>query len=207
MKNNKISLIISLVALVGVILLFVANLSGTADKKDDTTTDVQTTNTSKYAFVNVDSALIYYDLYNTLSINLTQKQTDLEQQLQSKSLSLQNRMNQLQSKFSQHLITTAQYQQQGEALTNEQYSLQQWQQNKTLELQEDQMNLTQRVYDSIVSAVNILNADKSYDLIFSNSAGGTLLYGDTAMDITSEIVEILNNQAAKTPVTDTTVAN
>jgi len=191
MNNNRIPLIISIVALIGVILLFVKILTTNKTTQKTNTTE----NSSSIAFVNVDSVLIKYDLYNKLSLDLSTKQQQLEKELQSKMLSLQNRANQLQNQYNQHLITTQTYQEQAEKLTREQETLQKWQQEKSFELNEDQMNLTKRVYDSIVSVIKVINKDQKYDLIISNSTGGTLFYGNPQMDITNEVVKILNEKA------------
>lgn len=200
MKNNKISLLISILALVGVIVLLIGQLSN--KEKSNTTPDVETKQ-NQITYVNVDSVLNNYDLYNALSLQLMQKQQQLESELQTKTLSLQKRMTQLQNKYNQALITSANYQQQAEALTNEQYTIQNWQEQKALELNEDQASLTQRVYDSIVSVVNYINADKKYDLIISSSLGGTLLYGNPDWDITDQVITLLNQRARTTVVADT----
>jgi len=204
MKNNKISLIISVVALIGVIILLIGQFSN--NDTENTTPDVEAKETM-IVYVNVDSVLMNYDLYNSLSLQLMQKQQQLESELQTKMLSLQNRMTQLQNKYSQALITSASYQQQAEALSNEQYTIQAWQEQKGLELQEDQYALTERVYDSITSVINYINADKKYDLIISNSTGGTLLYGNADWSITSQVVDLLNQRANATPVADTSAVN
>lgn len=196
MKNNKLSLIISIIALIGVILLFVFHFSGNKSEKTDKTNVAEN---SAIVYVNMDSVLTKYDLYNSLSLQLGKKQQDLEKQLQSKMLSLQNRAYQLQQQFSQHLITTQDYQTKAQRLTDEQNQLQQWQQTKAMELQEDQVNLNQRVYDSIINVVKIINKDKTYNLVISNATGGTLLYGDPDWDITAQVTKLLNDRA---PLTD-----
>lgn len=196
MKNNKLSLIISIIALIGVILLFVFHFSGNKSDKNEQT---KVAKNSAIVYVNMDSVLTSYDLYNALSLQLGKKQQDLQKQLQSKMLSLQNRAYQLQQKFSQHLITTQDYQTKGQKLTDEQNQLQKWQQTKAMELQEDETNLNQRVYDSIVNVVKIINKDKTYNLVISNATGGTLLYGDPDWDITAQVTKLLNDRA---PLTD-----
>ncbi len=193
--SNKISLFVSIIALVGVIMLFVSKFS---DKNDDTATqqtDQQTVNT--IAYINVDSVLAYYDLYNALSLQLAQKQQDLQNQLQSKMLSLQNRAYQLQQQYSQHLITTQTYQEKAEKLQNEQLQLQQWQEQKSLELNDEQMNMMNRIYDSLKVVINLVNADEKYDLIIANStdASGVLLYANPDWNITNEVVDLLNERA------------
>ena len=198
MKINKLSLIISIVALVGVIVLLIAKLNGNTST---TTENVETTDNQvlNIAFVNLDTIAAKYDLYNVLSLQLTKKQQELDKQLQSKMLSLQNRANQLQSQFSQHLITSMTYQEKMQKLQDEQNQIQQWQQQKTFELQEDQMNMQKRIRDSLVSAINIYNKNGKYNIVLSDATEGTVLYVDKVIDISNDIAVILNERA---PVLD-----
>ncbi|MBN2890612.1 MAG: OmpH family outer membrane protein [Bacteroidales bacterium] len=207
MKTNKISLIISIVALVGVLLLFVDKLSNKTGSTNNDENSTEIVNNLGIVYVNLDTVLNNYDLYNALSLGLMQKQQDLEKELQSKMLSLQNRAYQLQSQYSQHLITTQNYQDKAQNLSDEQMQLQQWQEEKSYELQEDQMMLTQRVYDSIVNVVNEVNINKQYNLVISNSIGGTLLYGNPDWNITDTIVTILNSKVDANFLNDPTITN
>ena len=206
MKNNKISLIISIVALVGVILLLVDKFSHTSSDSDSDHSSTESAGDISVAYVNLDSVLNSYDLYNLLSLNFAQKQQDLEKELQSKMLSLQNRAYQLQQQFSQHLITTQTYQEKGQKLSDDQMLLQQWQEEKMYELQEDQMLANQRVMDSVISIINEMNADEKYDLIINtNSMNTTLLYGNPGWNISNEVIEELNAKLGNEFFTDTTV--
>jgi outer membrane protein len=205
MKNNKISLIISIVALVGILMLFVDKLSNNDGDSNEGNQTTQISSDFKIAFVNVDTAMESYDLYNVLSLQLMQKQQDLENQLQSKMLSLQNRANQLQQQYGQHLITTQAYQEKGQNLSNEQIMLQQWQEEKMYELQEDQMLMLNQVSDSVMSVINEINKNKKYDYIINNTAGSTLLYGNEDFNITDEVIVLLNKKYNNNAVIDTTL--
>lgn len=200
MKNNKLSLIISLVALTGVIILLIAVLNKN-NKTVKGTNNIENADSSNLAiaFVNLDTIQAKYDLFNVLSLQLTKKQQELDKKLKSKMLSLQNRANQLQSQYSQHLITSMTYQQKMQKLQDEQNQIQTWQQQKTYELQEDQMNMQKRIRDSLVSAINIYNKDEKYQIVLSDATEGTLLYVDKGIDISDDIVKILNQRA---PVLD-----
>ena len=194
MKNNKISLIISIVALVGVLLLFVDKMSDKDNDSNNTHTP-QATGDIKIAYVNLDSVLNDYDLYNVLSLQLTQKQQDLQNELQTKSLSLQNRANQLQQQYSQHLITTQTYQEKGQKMSDEQIQLQQWQETKAYELQEDQMLMTQRVLDSVNNIIAEFNANGKYDFIINTNFNNmALLYGNPNFNISDTIITLLNKK-------------
>ena len=206
MKNNKITLIISIVALVGVILLFVDKLSHKTPDSDKNTS-THTSGDISIAYVNLDSVLNNFDLYNVLSLNLMEKQQDLESELQSKMLSLQNRAYQLQQQYSQHLITTQGYQEKGQKLSDDQMLIQQWQEEKMYELQEDQMLMEQRIMDSVKSAVTEVNANKQYDLILNNSAGITLFYGNPDWNISDTVISILNNKIDINSLSDSTISH
>jgi Skp family chaperone for outer membrane proteins len=193
MKTNKLPLIISIIALVGVILLLIDKVAKkTPSSKNDETT--QTTGELNIAVYYLDTVVSKYDLYNQLSLELAQKQQDLEKELQSKMMSLQNRAYQLQTQYSQHLITSQKYQEQADKLTNEQMQLQQWQETKSYELNENQMQLTERVYDSIMSVVNTINVDKKYNLIFGTPYGATISYADPSWDISPLVIKMLNEK-------------
>ncbi len=195
MKNNGLSLFLSIVALVLSLIVFIVHINHHKEAKKSEA--VSKPKPLKIAYVNIDTLLNNYDLYNILMLQLSKKQDEYQKKLNSKLLSIQRRSYQLQQKYSQHLITTATYQSEAQKLLNEQDKLNQWQQQKALELQNDQAAISARVYDSILVAVNEFNADKRYDLIFSNNytaTGRTLLYGDKGLDITDTIVEILNTK-------------
>jgi len=204
MKSNKISLIISIVALIGVLVLLIAQFTG---KETPQVANVEAKD-SKIVYIDMDSLSAGYDLYNALSLQLTQKQNDLQQELQSKMMSLQNRANQLQNQYAQHLITSQKYQEMGEKLTNEQMQIQQWQDQKSLELNEDQLSMSDRINDSIKSAIDYINADKKYDLILSKSAfTGVVLYANPEWNITDQVVKILNERAKGVFAADSVSAN
>ncbi len=194
MKMIKKTLILALLAISG-IFYTACNQSATTQ----TNTKKDSLSTTEIAFVNLDTIEAKYDLYNVLSLQMTKKQQDLDKQLQSKMLSLQNRANKVQSQYEQHLITTMTYQQKMQKLQDEQNQIAKWQQQKASDLQDDLLNLQKRIRDSIVSAVNFYNKDKKYNLVLSDATEGTVLYVDNKIDISNEIVKILNNRA---PVLD-----
>ncbi len=195
MKMIKKTLIIALIAITGI---FYTACNQPTTTQNNPNKDSLTT--SEIAFVNLDTIEAKYDLYNVLSLQMTQKQQELDKQLQSKMLSLQNRANKVQSQYEQHLITTMTYQQKMQKFQDEQNQIAQWQQKKLAELQEDMLNLQKRIRDSIVSAINFYNKDKKYKLILSDATEGTVLYVDNKIDISNDIVKILNKRA---PVLDT----
>ncbi len=186
--NNKSSLIVSIIAVVLAIVALVLTFS--KKPKQQTTTPVSSSSVS-VAFINLDTLLNNYDLYNALMLKFMQKQQNYERQLQSKMLSLQQRSASLQDKYNKGLITSMTFQQKMQQLQQEQQTIQQWYQEKSQELTNDQAMISNRVMDSIHNTINAFNKDGKYQLILTNSA---LLYGDPGLNITDTIVSLLNSK-------------
>ena len=189
--NNKSSLIVSIIAIILAIVALVFALTGKTKEKQPATA-AQTPSQLNIAFINVDTLLNNYDLYNSLMIQFMQKQQKYEKELNSKMMSLQQRSMKLQNDYNKGLITSMTFQQKMQQLQNEQQSIQQWYNEKSQELANDQVMITNRVMDSIHAVINDFNKDGKYQYILVNSA---LLYGDPGLNITDTIVSLLNERA------------
>jgi Skp family chaperone for outer membrane proteins len=209
MKN--FSLILNIVLVVLVLLLYIDRFAFNSGKTDNNNLNefvTDTTGTPQIVFVNLDSLLDGYSLYNELMLDYYAKQDLLESQMQTKYTALERKSYELQEKYEKGLITSAKAQEQQEELYLEQQQLTTWQQEKSQELLEDETGITQRVYDSIQNAIDFYNQNHLHRLILNNSYGGVLLHGDENLNITDTITTIINlryTQGLKT-VVDTTSA-
>ncbi len=190
MNNNKTSLIISVISIVIAIIAIVFALTKTKTSQE-TTSVPSNTSDLKVAYVNVDTLLNHYDLYNNLMINYYNKQNTYERQLQSKLTAIQRQAMTVQDQYQKGLITTVTYQQKMQNLQVEQEKVQQWYQEKSQELAQDQQIIMNRVTDSIISTINEFNKDAQYYLILNKAA---LLYGTPTMDITDTIINLMNSK-------------
>lgn len=154
-------------------------------------------NSSDIAFVNMDSLIDKYDMYNDLSTQLMTKQNQLEQELQTKQKSLERKAMDLENQYKKNLITPTRAQEVQQNLQIEQQRMLQWRDEKMMELSDDQAKMNRMVYDSIQTYINEFNADKRYRFIISNNIGGVLLYGDKSADITETVLKALNNRYNK----------
>ncbi len=185
--KNKTSGVLSIIA---ILLSLIALIFVLAKKPQKIQTAVQTKPTNlKVAYVKLDTLLNNYDLYNNLMIQYMKKEQTYQKELQSKALSIQQRSMKLQNDYNKGLITSVTFQQKMQKLQNEQQGIQQWYNQKQQELANDQAMITQRVMDSLNSAIRELNKDKRYQFIFLKSA---MLYGDTLADITDTLVNLMN---------------
>lgn len=197
MKN--LSLILNIVLFVLVLLLYIDRF---ANNKKGSNNDSELISTNgaepnQIVYVNLDTLLDNYSLYNELMVDYYAKQQLLESQMQTKYYALERKSAELQQKFNDKLITTATAQTQQEELYLEQQQLTVWQQEKSTELAEDEAGINQRVYDSIQSIIKYYNKDNRHKLIISNTYGGVLLQGDKSLNITDTLVSMINLQYTK----------
>lgn len=168
-----------------------------ANNTNNNASNTSATQSSDIAYVNMDSLIDKYDLYNDLSTQLMAKQNQLEQELQTKQKSLERKAMDLENQYKKNLITPTRAQEVQQNLQVEQQRMLQWREEKMMELNDDQAKISRMVYDSIQNYINEFNADKRYRFIISNSVGGVLLYGDKSADITETVLKALNNRYNK----------
>ncbi len=161
---------------------------------------------SEIAYVNIDSLLDQYDMYNDLRTQLMAKQQKMEQELQTKGKSLERKALELQQNYEKRLVTPTRAQEIQQNLAAEQQRLLQQRDQGAMELADDERRIMSMVSDSVQNYIKEYNADNRFKLII-NKAG--LLYGDKSLDITEPIIKALNDrynaagQKATVPV-DTT---
>ena len=78
---------------------------------------------------------------------------------------------------------------------NQQLQARQQQASQQLQL-ENQIN-SEAITKKVDSFVSIYAAEKGLGLVLGTSGNGTVMYGDDTLNITQQILEILNNEYAK----------
>lgn len=196
MKNNLL-VILNIVLLVAVLVLFIDRFSGGSDKNKPTgsaenTSTVQTT-AGDIVYVNVDSLLNGYDLYNELRTQLLKKQQQSESNLTSRSKQLERKMLEYQNKAQKGLMLRTEMEQTEKSLMQEQQSLIQLKDQLSMSLMEDEQAMNKQIYDSIQSVLKSYNKDYTkHVLILNNTMGSTILHSDPGRNITDTIMSLIN---------------
>lgn len=81
-------------------------------------------------------------------------------------------------------------------LLKQQQDLQVLQESLTMQLAQDQEQMTQRLYDSVILNIELINKDR-FVLILGDAVGTNVLYSNDAMDITKEVLFFLNSRYQK----------
>ncbi len=193
MKN--LSLILNIVLLVAVAFLFVEVL-GDKDKSNEQENKVSATTGQalNVAYVEMDSLLKNYNLYNDLSKQFGNNQQRMEAELGQKSQKLQQEAADLQQKMQNRLITQRQANAKQKELVQRQQNLVQLRNQSSQKLAMDNQIMNKQVYDSIYSFLNDLNAKHHYKIIFSSAQSNPILLADSTLNITREVLKGINTR-------------
>lgn len=200
-KSNKlavISLLINAVLIIAVIILFVKMPSNGGDEVVKPLDADSTVDYSKMHEKGDNAVIVYYqsDSLNTRSkfvMELQQEiqnaQMNAEKRLQAKQSELMNWDKKWQEKFP--LISSEQerYMQEGQKKQEELMALQQ---QLEAELYETQNRLTIAGVTRISKYTKDLAVANGYDFVLSYQLGGQVLFCNPKMDITDELIEMMN---------------
>ncbi len=198
MKN--ISLILNIVLIVAVIFLYIDRFSG---KSSDTTPSDNTKETgSEVVYINLDSLMNSYDLYNELKTELMQEQQKLEANLNSKLKAYQRRAMEFQQKVEKRLVTSSQAEKMQRNLINEQQKLAQLKDQLQMQLMEKEQGMTKQIYDKLHDYLDRYNEENNHKIILGNTLGNVVLKADDKLDITNTILKGLNEEYQNQQISD-----
>ena len=193
---KKTPIILACVAL----LLSAASLVYTIvsrDKKPVETEPVpgQTAVAGDIVYIQIDSLLINYDMYNDLMSAFQSKYQASQDELQKKSRQLESDAKSFENQINKGLLTRSAAEEQQQRLLRRQENLQNEANNKQLELQEEEFVLNNQVYDAIKTYLEKYNAEHQYALILTTSAATNMVIeGNRGLDITNEVIRGLNEE-------------
>jgi|MTBAKMStandDraft_1061839.scaffolds.fasta_scaffold00528_10 outer membrane protein len=192
MKNN--STIIHVILALAIIALYVLYFTGNKNSQTtQPTTETQSDNAPiKVAFVKLDSVLINYDLAKKLNDDFNTKQDAYTKEYGAKRIDFEKQASAFQEKLQRGgFLTQERATQERDRLMGIQQEIQKLDYDLSNKLQDMQKKINQQVIDSISNYVKIYNADKKYDMIFSNA---NLLEGSDQHNITREVIAALNKR-------------
>jgi outer membrane protein len=191
MKN--ISLYLNIILFIAVALLYIDRFSG--DKgSSDANTQSSSSASGDIVYINIDSLLNSYDLYNELKTGLIQEQQNLEANLNSKSKAYQRKAMEFQQKVEKRLVTQAQAEEMQQQLLNEQQSLLQLKDQLSMQLAEKEQNMNKRIFEHVTSYLRRYNKVGKHKIILGNNMGTNVLEADTKLDITNNALKGLNQE-------------
>ena len=196
MKN--ISLILSSLALIGVIVLLGMHFSG--NKKTNATGDnsatISTSGTAgKIAYVDIDSLEANYEYLKTKKEEFKSRQQQAESELERSAQQMQNEANEIQTKMQAGTLTKPEYEAAQKRFEQMQQSLATRKQALTDQLMKEQDDFNKDLKNKLDSFLAEFNKDKHYDYILSYGNGGSILYSNKGLDITNDLIKGMNDRS------------
>jgi outer membrane protein len=190
MKNLTIGLLV--VLFLAVAGLYIINFSG--NKKPGETASAPVSQNSGIAYVNIDSVIFKFDMFQDKRTDLETKQKNAEAELNSKGSQYERGIRDYQDKVSKGLVTRATAADMETALTKQQQELITLRDKLQSDLMEEESVMNRQVIDYITKYLEENKSEYNYQYILGRSFGGVVLYGDPGLDITNKVVAGLNQK-------------
>ncbi|NLZ19028.1 MAG: OmpH family outer membrane protein [Bacteroidales bacterium] len=191
---KKLPLILSIIALCGVIALAIVNLTQGSKKAAPAPTDDGSLK-GEIVYFNLDRVLEEYDMANDLRSVVETKVNSINQEVTRRQNKLQKDANSFQDKLNKGLMTQSTAQVQYQKLQEQETSFQNYAAQKQQEIMEEQQVMLNQISDAIKTFVDEFNIQMGYAMVIA-SQGDILpvpvVTGDAAMDITDALIEGLN---------------
>jgi outer membrane protein len=202
MKNAPI--ILSVVAVIGVVVLFGLQFSG--NKKAATSTHATVAASDghfKIAYVDVDTFEEHYDYLKTKREEFNKRQQSMQNELERSAQQYQKNVESYQRKAQSGGMTQAEGEATERQLLQMQQSLRLREQALTEQLLKEKDAFNKKLHDELDTFLKEYNKDKGYDYILSYSEEASqILLADEKYDITQDVIKGMNDRAKK--MSDTT---
>jgi outer membrane protein len=193
--NKTTSLIFNIVLSIAVLILFILFFTGNKNPSSGSAPVPAGTAKKIIAYVNTDTLLTRYDYFKQVKKDLETRTRNLEQDVISRRSKLENEIKTYQENGAS--MSPEQRQQTEEALMKKQQSFMQYSESMGQQLQKEEARLNDELYNKVADYLKKYNKDKNYHLILGYAKTGNILYADSMLDITDEVLEGLNKEYAK----------
>jgi outer membrane protein len=202
MKNA--STILSVIAVIGVVVLFGLHFSG--DK--NVTTNSKTPSAAndgrfKVAYVDIDTFEEHYDFLRSKREEFNKRQQSMQNELERSAQQYQKNVESYQRKAQSGGMTQAEGEATEKQLLQMQQSLRLREQALTEQLVKEKDAFNKKLHDELDTFLKEYNKNKGYDYILSYSEEASqILLADEKYNITDDVIKGMNDRAKK--MSDTT---
>lgn len=164
--------------------------------------------TDKIVYIDIDTLISKYDLYIDKKAALEGQSKTAETALAGKIEAFQSRVGRLQQDFAKAQQNAAniapielkkleeKFQQQEMNLAKEQESLMKQRDNVAMDLDKKLQETQKDLQNKIDEYLEKIAEEKGYDFVLMRGAGGSVMFGRKALDITQETLRVLNEEYA-----------
>jgi outer membrane protein len=147
---------------------------------------------AKIAFVNGDTLDAQYEWLKQQKEAIEQRMANAEKALAGKEEALMKDAAALQEKFQGGNMTQADAEKADQALRQRAQKLEEEKNRLSKSLADDQKKAFNDLYANVETKLKTLSTQIGYDYILSYSRGGQILLANDSLDITKQVLELLN---------------
>jgi outer membrane protein len=188
---NKSSFVKNTMAASTLALVSILAITG-CKNETGTAEEVRTVDSRGIAYVELDSVIAKFNMAADITGDLEAKQRNSEAELTAKSQAFDRDVRDYQNKAQKGLITRATAAEMEQTLAQQQQSLLALRDEMALNLNEESVVAQRQVLEYINQFLAEYNKDHNYQFILAKQFPGPILYSDTALDITNDVVTGLN---------------
>ncbi len=199
---KSLASVLSILSFIGVLILFGLHFSKSKNDSSQSGTAAVSNIpvTGKIAYVDIDTLEANYEYLKTKKEDFKQRQAQMEGELESSYQKMQADAAEVQKKNQAGTLSQAEGEAAQKRLGQMQQSLQTRKDALTQQLVKEQEDFNKDLKGRLDAFLSDYNKDKHFDYIFSYSASaaGTILYANTGLNITEEVIKGLNDLSKKT---------
>ncbi len=193
---NKILLIVNAALAVAIGVLFYQVNNAKSDKPSVAVTKNAATMpvTSKIAYFNTDTLTLKYEFIKEKNKVLQDEERRLNGNIEAKTKALQNRYLELQQRA--QTMTEKEIEAASLELRQAEQAIGEMKQKAAMDLEKQNIALLKELYSKLDSFLKKYNEEQKFDYILKYEEGGFIAYGKDALDITSDVLNGLNEEYA-----------
>ncbi|MGQ1890305.1 OmpH family outer membrane protein [Thermophagus sp. OGC60D27] len=198
MKN--LSIVLNAILLIAVAALFFIVLSddNSSAKESKGNIDNEASDSCPIAYINTDSLLINYEYAQYLNEELLKQEESSRADFNERARVFQDDMRAFQRKVQNNaFLSLDRAQKEEERLRQQEQKLKELNNKLSAELMQKQNNMNRELRDTITGFLKEYAKTRSVQMVLSNTLGDNILYAEKALDITDEVVDILNKRYQK----------
>ena len=145
-------------------------------------------------YVNIDSVIFNFKMFTDRKNDLMSKQKNAEAELNSKSALYQNGVKDYQDKVNKGPVTRATAADMEQGLLQQQQELVNLRDKLQSNLVEEEQVMNRQILDYITKFIEDNKTQYNYQFILGKSFGGPVLYSNSSLEITQQLLTALNKK-------------
>lgn len=186
---NKISIGLNIILTLAVAVLYYLHFTSGPGSKAHMALPVHMEG-KPVLYLNTDSLLVNYTLFQESKAKLEAEQTRLENDMQRQAMNLEKEMMDFQQQYGG--MTQSQVDKKREELGRKEQNLMALRDRMASQLLDQEQAINKQIYDSIYNYLLRFTEGKEVQYILGYSPGGSVLYAKEDLDITEQVIQGLN---------------